>query len=79
MWTLELMDNRFRLLRQHMKFKLSSDTKELIRNLSETLDNVKRKPATRKHVNVGDQGRTIHDTKTVDMNWKPTKKKVEIT
>jgi len=38
-WALELMDNRYQLLRQHMKFKLPSDTKELLKNLNETLDN----------------------------------------
>ena len=39
-WSLELMDNSYRLLRQHMKFKLPSDTKELLKNPNETLDNV---------------------------------------
>ena len=39
-WTLELMDDRYRLLSQHMKFKLPSDTKELLKNPNETLDNV---------------------------------------
>jgi hypothetical protein len=39
-WALELMDDRYKLLRQHMKFKLPSDTKELLKNPNETLDNV---------------------------------------
>jgi hypothetical protein len=39
-WALELIDDRYKLLRQHMKFKLPSDTKELLKNPNETLDNV---------------------------------------
>ena len=39
-WALELMDDRYELLRQHMKFKLPSDTKELLKDPNGTLDNV---------------------------------------
>ena len=40
MWALELMDDRYKLLRQHMKLRLPSDTKGLLKNPNEALDNV---------------------------------------
>ena len=39
-WALELMDNKYRTLRQHMKLKLPPDTKELLKKPNETLDNI---------------------------------------
>ena len=31
LWALQFMDNRYQLLRQHIKFKIPSDTKELLK------------------------------------------------
>jgi hypothetical protein len=40
LWALQLMGGRYQLLRQHMKFKLPSDTKELLKEPNETLDKI---------------------------------------
>ena len=31
-WVQELMEKKYRILRQHMKFELPSDTRELLQN-----------------------------------------------
>ncbi len=41
LWALQLMGGRYQLLRQHMKFKLPSDTKELLKEPNETLDKIR--------------------------------------
>jgi hypothetical protein len=40
LWVLQLNDSRYQVLRQHMKFKLPSDTKELLKEPNETLDKI---------------------------------------
>ena len=40
LWALQLMGSRYQLLRQHMKFKLPSGTKELLKEPNETLDKI---------------------------------------
>ena len=39
-WALELMENRYKLLRQHMKFNLPTTTKALLENPTDTLDQI---------------------------------------
>jgi hypothetical protein len=39
-WTLELMENKYKLLRQHMKFNLPTTTKALLENPTDTLDQI---------------------------------------
>ena len=39
-WALELMKNKYKLLRQHMKFNLPTTTKALIENPTDTLDQI---------------------------------------
>ena len=39
-WTLELMEYKYRQLRQHMKFNLSGTTKVLLENPIDTLDQI---------------------------------------
>ena len=40
LWALQLMGSKYQLLKQHAKFKLPSDTKELLKEPNETLDKV---------------------------------------
>ena len=40
MWALELMENKYKLLRQHMKLNLPKSTKALLENPTDTLDHV---------------------------------------
>jgi hypothetical protein len=40
LWALQLMGSMYQLLRQHMKFRLPSDTKELLKEPNETLDKI---------------------------------------
>ena len=39
-WSLHLMGSRYQLLSQHIKFRLPSDTKELLKEPNETLDKI---------------------------------------
>ena len=39
-WVLELMVNKYKLLRQHMKFNLPTTTKTLLENPTDTLDQI---------------------------------------
>jgi hypothetical protein len=39
-WALELMEDKYRQLRQHMKFNLPGTTKELLENPIDTLDQI---------------------------------------
>ena len=40
MWALELMENKYKLLRQHMKLNLPKSTKALLENPTDTLDQI---------------------------------------
>jgi hypothetical protein len=40
LWALQLMGGRYQLLRQHMKFKLPSETKEFLKEPNETLNKI---------------------------------------
>ena len=40
LWTFQLMDIRYKPLREHMKLKLPSNTKELLKEPNETLDKI---------------------------------------
>jgi hypothetical protein len=39
-WALELIENKYKLLRQHMKFNLPTTTKALLENPTDTLDQI---------------------------------------
>ena len=39
-WALELMENKYKQLRQHMKFNLPGTTKALLENPTDTLDQI---------------------------------------
>ena len=39
-WALELMENKYKLLRQHMKFNLPTTTKSLLETPKDTLDQI---------------------------------------
>ena len=39
-WALELMENKYKLLRQNMKFNLPTTTKALLENPTDTLDQI---------------------------------------
>jgi hypothetical protein len=40
LWALQLMGSRYQLLRQHLKLRFPSDTKELLKESYETLDKI---------------------------------------